>query len=64
MEVFGWIVVMALALVINLAAIISLRFGGLDLGPAPFKWWLVWVPAVIAMWWLVVAWAPFTITVN
>lgn len=64
MAMFGWTVLLLSLIYITVVGGFALFFGGLDLGPAPAKWWLIIVSVLSGFWWLLVTNAPFSIVAG
>ena len=59
MAIFGFIVMICIALLLTAATGFLLLHGGTDMGPAPLRVWLIGVPLIAMVWWLIFVWFRF-----
>ena len=59
MAIFRFIVLICIALIFTVATGFILFHGGTDMGPAPLPVWLIGVPLIAMVWWLIFVWFRF-----
>jgi hypothetical protein len=61
MAIIGFILVVFVCVCITIVVWISLRYGGLDLSPMKWYWWVLSINGLFWMWKLLIQYSPITV---